>query len=159
MLLQLHKILKYWLKQIRIIVLSQIITMTKGPIIIVEDDPDDQEIYAESIQAIGVTNKLHFFNGSEEALQYLSTTTEQPFIILSDINMPRMNGLQFKEKIQQDNYLKEKGIPFIFISTNVSAPAVKKAHVLSVQGYFQKPNTIEETKNMLKKAFRLLGPV
>ena len=127
--------------------------MTKGPIVIVEDDSDDQEIYAAAIQAIGIPNKLLFFDTALSALSFLKTTQEQPFIILSDVNMPQMTGLQFKEKIQQDAYLREKGVPFIFISTNASTAAVKMAHSLSVQGYFQKPHTMEDIKDMLRKLF------
>jgi CheY-like chemotaxis protein len=127
--------------------------MTKGPIVIVDDDEEDHEIYAEAIRSIGIPNELRFFNGARPALDYLLTTPEQPFIILSDINMPGMNGLEFKEQIQSDNYLKEKGIPFVFISTNSSAASVRKAHLLSVQGYFEKPSRMVDTISMLKKLF------
>lgn len=127
--------------------------MTRGPVIIVEDDLDDQEIYSEAIRIIGIPNEIRFFEGAHTALNYLYTTKEQPFIILSDVNMPAMNGLEFKARIQEDDYLKNKGIPFVFISTNATKQAVVKAHTLSVQGYFQKPNNMEEIKNMLKILF------
>jgi CheY-like chemotaxis protein len=127
--------------------------MTKGPIIIVEDDPDDQEIYTESIRSIGIPNEIKFFEGGEPALEYLITTDDQPFIILSDVNMPGMSGLEFKERIQSDDYLRLKGIPFVFISTNASATAVRKAHELSVQGYFEKPSNLAGIRNMLKTMF------
>ena len=127
--------------------------MTKGPIVIVDDDKDDQEIYAEAIKAIGIPNEIRFFNGGQPALDYLLTTSEQPFIILSDINMPSMDGLRFKELIQKDDFLRNKGIPFVFISTNASGDAVRKAHKLSVQGYFQKPSTLTDIKTMLKIMF------
>jgi CheY-like chemotaxis protein len=64
-----------------------------------------------------------------------------------------MNGIQFKTKIQEDDYLREKGIPFVFISTNASAMAVRQAHALSVQGYFEKPFNMEDIKSMLRKLF------
>jgi CheY-like chemotaxis protein len=127
--------------------------MTKGPILIVDDDNDDQEIYADAIKEIGIPNEIRFFASGQEALDYLLLTGEQPFIILSDVNMPLMNGIQFKEKIQQDNYLREKSIPFVFISTNASALIVRQAHNLSVQGYFEKPDRMENVKNMLRKLF------
>lgn len=127
--------------------------MTKGPIIIVDDDKDDQEIYADAIKAVGVLNELRFFSDGQQALDYLYTTSEQPFIILSDVNMPQMDGLKFKEEMERDNYLKNKGIPFVFISTNASGAAVRKAHELSVQGYFQKPNSMNEIKKMLGVLF------
>ena len=125
----------------------------KGPIIIVDDDKEDQEIYAECIKAIGVTNPIVFFSSCRKALDYLSTTTEQPFIILSDINMTPMSGLQFKEIIQKDECLRTKGIPFVFISTNASAEVVQKAHMLSVQGFFKKPSDMREIESMLRVLF------
>ena len=127
--------------------------MTKGPILIVDDDNDDQEIYADAIKEIGIPNEIRFFASGQKALDYLLLTGEQPFIILSDVNMPLMNGIQFKEKIQQDNYLREKSIPFVFISTNASALIVRQAHNLSVQGYFEKPDRMENVKSMLRKLF------
>lgn len=127
--------------------------MIKGPIIIVEDDKDDQEIYAEAIKAIGIKNKIRFFDDAGEALKYLSTTEEQPFIIISDINMPGMNGLDFKKHIHDDPFLRTKGIPFVFISTNSTKISVRHAHALSVQGYFAKPSRMEEIKKMLRTLF------
>lgn len=127
--------------------------MTKGPIIVVEDDTDDQELYAECIKAIGIPNEIRFFNGASEALDYLLNTEEQPFIILSDINMPGMSGLELKKQIQDDPYLCTKGIPFVFISTNATKVSVRHAHALSVQGYFEKPHNIEALKLMLQTLF------
>jgi len=127
--------------------------MTHGPIVIVEDDLDDQEIYGEAIKAIGITNEARFFKNGQEALKYLYTTFEQPFIILSDINMPVMTGLEFKEKIQNNDFLRKKGIPFVFISTNATGQAIRKAHELSVQGYFQKPSKMEDIQKMLSILF------
>lgn len=127
--------------------------MTNGPIIIVDDDPDDREIYAEAIKAIGIPNELRMFETCQSALDYLSTTSEQPFVILSDVNLPEMNGLQFKTKIQEDERLRVKGIPFVFISTNATPMAVRQAHALSVQGYFEKPFSMEGIKNMLRTLF------
>src|SRR5687768_14707343 len=118
--------------------------MTRGPIIMVDDDDDDVEIYIEAIRTIGITNEVRHFNTCQAALDYLLTTKEQPFIIISDVNMPLMTGLEFKAKIQQNDYLRQKGIPFIFISTNADKFAVRQAHHLSVQGYFQKPVKMEE---------------
>ena len=127
--------------------------MTKGPIVIVDDDEDDLEIYAEGIKTIGIPNEIKFFQTCQAALTYLSTTSDQPFIILSDMNLPIMNGIEFKTRIQQDEYLRKKGIPFIFISTNADRAAVHEAHKLSVQGYFQKPANMSEIISMLKKLF------
>lgn len=128
--------------------------MTKGPIIIVEDDKDDQDIYTEAIKALGIPNEIRFFDGGQQVLDYLNTTEEQPFILLSDINMPSMTGLELKKHMEDDPYLKAKGIPFVFISTNATKVSIRHAHALSVQGYFQKPNTLEEIKETLRVLFQ-----
>jgi len=127
--------------------------MTKGPIVIVEDDLDDQEVYAEAIKAIGIANEIHYFNNGRLVLEYLYTTNEQPFLILSDINMPQMTGLELKTQIQEDDFLRNKGIPFIFISTNAASASVRQAHALSVQGYFEKPGNMNEITEMLQTLF------
>ena len=75
--------------------------MTKGPIVIVEDDKDDQEIYAEAIRSIDIPNEIYFFDSCQQALEYLNTTEEHHFIILSDINLTQMTGLQFRKLIQR----------------------------------------------------------
>jgi CheY-like chemotaxis protein len=127
--------------------------MIKGPIIIVEDDKDDQEVYEESIKAIGISNEIYFFADGKGALDYLLITEEQPFIILSDINMPGMTGLELKKHIQDDPYLCTKGIPFVFISTNATKVSVRHAYALSVQGYFEKPSNMESMNEMLRSLF------
>jgi CheY-like chemotaxis protein len=127
--------------------------MTKGPIVIIEDDKDDQEVYQEAISALGIPNEIHFFSNGRQALDYLTTTEEQPFILLSDINMPGMSGLELKKYIQDDPYLSSKGIPFIFISTNATKASVRHAHALSVQGYFEKPGNMNDIKAMLETLF------
>lgn len=127
--------------------------MTKGPIIIIEDDKDDQDLYSEALKDIGIFNEIYFFDGGKQVLDYLVNTEEQPFIIISDINMPGMTGLELKKYMEDDPYLRAKGIPFVFISTNATKVSVRHAHALSVQGYFQKPNSMGELKELLRVLF------
>ena len=129
------------------------LNMTKGPIIIIEDDIDDQEVYLDALKTIGIPNEIRFFSGGEAALNYLANTEEQPFIILSDINMPGMSGLQLKKTLQEDPYLAAKGVPFVFISTNATNVSVRHAHALSVQGYFEKPTSMDGLTAMLGTLF------
>jgi CheY-like chemotaxis protein len=126
--------------------------MTKtGPIIIVEDDPEDQEVIADVLQLNGVTNQLKFFDNGKVALEYLLETTDRPFLIICDINMPVMNGLEFRNEINQNEYLSQKSIPFIFYTTHAEKHAVEKAFYMSVQGFFQKPGTIAEMQQLMQQ--------
>jgi CheY-like chemotaxis protein len=127
--------------------------MIKGPIIIVEDDKDYQDVYEEAIKAIGISNEILFFDRAKQFLNYILSTEEQPFIILSDVNMPEMTGFELKKLIQDDPYLVTKGIPFVFISTDAGKVSVRHAHALGVQGYFEKPSSLEGIKQMFRKLF------
>ena len=122
-----------------------------GPIIIVEDDYDDQEVLKEVFGELKVPNILHFFNSCIDALNYLVTTIEKPFLIISDVNVPAMNGLELKEKINQNEILRRKNIPFIFLSTTSAASTIAKAYDLLAQGYFIKPVKLADIKEMMLK--------
>jgi CheY-like chemotaxis protein len=125
--------------------------LKSGPILLVEDDVDDQEFITDALQKLGVANHVEIFDNGQKALDYLLTSEKQPFLILSDVNLPIMNGLQLKSEIQQNSYLKEKAIPFIFLSTSADAKAVREAFDLSVQGFFVKENTYEGMQQQLKQ--------
>ncbi|MEO8762508.1 MAG: response regulator, partial [Bacteroidia bacterium] len=61
-----------------------------GPVIIIEDDEDDQLMINEIFQTLGYVNIVVFFKDGIKALEYLNQTDVIPFLILSDINMPRI---------------------------------------------------------------------
>jgi DNA-binding NtrC family response regulator len=127
--------------------------MTEGPIVIVDADDKIREFYSDVIKTIDVHSEVRFFEKGQHLLDYLYTTNEKPFIILSEINLPGMNGLEMKEKINQDDFLKEKAIPFIFISSNTSAESVRKAYKLNVQGYFEKPRDLAYVEHLMVRIF------
>jgi CheY-like chemotaxis protein len=120
-----------------------------GPIIIVEDDPDDQELLQQLFAELGLVNELRIFSDGETALEYLKQPHIRPFLILSDINMPLMTGFQLRSEILTDAVLAEKCIPFLFCTTGASAAVVREAYSQSVQGIFQKPSVYEEWKETL----------
>lgn len=125
-----------------------------GPIIIIEDDADDEEIFRAVLGELNVTNELVCFRTTKEAFQFLSATTEAPFIILSDINLPGQTGLNFKRQLDSDPVLRRKSIPFIFYSTSANQEEVTEAYTqMTIQGFFQKAGKIEDIKKHLKLIF------
>ncbi len=123
--------------------------MITGPIVLVEDDVDDQEFICEALKALQVTNEVIIFENGQKALDYLNLTTQKPFLIISDVNLPVMNGLQLKTKIFASEYLRSKSIPFIFLSTSADIRAVNQAYDLSVQGFFVKESSYDKIKEQL----------
>lgn len=73
-----------------------------GTIIIIEDDIDDQFVLEEVFRELGYPNKRLYFSDGMAALDHLYTTNERPFIIILDINLPQLNGLELRRKVQTD---------------------------------------------------------
>lgn len=124
--------------------------VTQGPIIIVEDDVDDQELLKEIFSELEVPNMLQFFSSCQQAYDYLVSSMEKPFLIISDINVPAMTGLDFCRKIRGTEFLRKKTIPFIFLSTTHDQKVIIKAYEMSVQGFFVKPNSVNELKDIVR---------
>ena len=121
-----------------------------GPIILVEDDEDDREILLEVFEHLSIKNELKFFTNGKDVIDYLLVTTDQPFIIITDVNLPRMGGTELCQRIQTDPVLRKKSIPFVFLSTSADPTAVHKAYEMSVQGYFQKAHSFDDIQRMIK---------
>lgn len=122
-----------------------------GPIIFIEDDLDDQELFSEAIQELQISNKITFFDNGQQALSFLLTTSDKPFIIFCDINMPILNGIELRNEMNNNEYLKNKSIPFIFLTTTADKKVVEEAYYNSVQGFFQKPENFAEIKVIIQK--------
>ncbi|MCD6069070.1 MAG: response regulator [Bacteroidetes bacterium] len=121
-----------------------------GPIIIIEDDLDDQKILSDVFKELAYTNQIVFFGDGEQALEYLTGTDIEPFIIFSDINMPRLNGMELREKVHENEDLRIKSIPYLFFSTTAEQEHVVNAYSKSVQGFFVKPSRYAEIKETMK---------
>jgi two-component SAPR family response regulator len=121
-----------------------------GPIVVIEDDTDDQEILNEIFKELEFRNSVVYFLESEKALDFLVKTDIEPFIILSDINMPRLNGLELREKVNTNEDLRIKCIPYLFFTTSAEQSYVVDAYSKSVQGFFVKPHGYEKLKRVIK---------
>lgn len=121
-----------------------------GPIIIIEDSAGDQELLIAVFDELRFTNEIIFFVDGEEALAYLETSAIEPFIILSDIDMPKLNGLELREKVHNNEDLRLKCFPYLFFSTGAEQERVVDAYSKSVQGFFIKPHSLEELKRTIK---------
>jgi CheY-like chemotaxis protein len=124
--------------------------MSEGPILIVDDDVDDHFIFKEIMERLGLSNELRLFRNGYESLEYLRTTQEKPFIIFCDINMPRINGLDLRRTINNEEYLRRKSIPFVFFTTAASKAQIREAYDLTVQGFFIKEQSFIETEKTFK---------
>ena len=122
-----------------------------GPVVIIEDDIDDQEMLEEIFKDLNYPNELVFFGDSVQALEYLTLTEIEPFLVLSDINMPKLSGMELREKIHNNEDLRLKSIPYLFFSTSAEQQHVIDAYSRSIQGFFVKPNSYQKLKTIIVK--------
>ena len=121
-----------------------------GPIIVIEDDSDDQELLVMVFKELGFKNEIIFFEDGEAALDYLIKSDVEPFIILSDINMPKLNGWELRKKVHTNEDLRIKCIPYLFFSTSAEQEYVVDAYSESVQGFFVKPHSFDKLKRTIR---------
>ena len=122
-----------------------------GPIVVIEDDPDDQEVLVEIFQKLGYVNKIIYFLDGNEALAYLNKSDVQPFLILSDINMPMISGFELRNRVFTNEQLQTKCIPYLFFTTSANKKSVIDAYTMSVQGFFVKPNSMQGLEKTIRK--------
>ena len=120
-----------------------------GPIIIIDDNIDDQMLLGEIFKELKVHNEAHYFVNGLDAYEYLSNSEEQPFLILSDINMPKLNGFELRDKIHNNEELRLKCIPYLFFTTASEQKWVVDAYSKSIQGFFVKPRTYTELRRII----------
>jgi CheY-like chemotaxis protein len=120
-----------------------------GPVIIIEDDIDDQDILQEVFRKLNYPNEVLFFADGQSALDFLNETDKIPFLILSDINLPKLNGFELRDKIKMDAKLQLKCIPYLFFTTALNQKAVIDAYSLSVQGFFVKQNSMADLEKTI----------
>jgi len=108
------------------------------PIMLVEDDHVDAMTLKRALKDLKVANELvHRING-EEALEYLSEESNpRPCVIFLDLNMPKMNGIEFLQIVKADN--DHRRIPIIVFTTSKNEWDRFETFNLSAAGYIVKP--------------------
>ena len=108
------------------------------PILLVEDDQVDAMTVKRALKDLNVTNPLVHTLDGEEALEHLRNDgNKKPCVILLDLNMPRMSGIEFLKIIKADNVLKK--IPVVVLTTSEDTHDKVETFESSVAGYIVKP--------------------
>lgn len=119
------------------------------PVLLVEDDSVDAMTVKRAFKDLKIANQMvHTLNG-EEALKYLKNhENKKPCIILLDLNMPRMNGIEFMQVAKADDKLKE--IPIVVLTTSQENRDKAESFRLGVAGYMLKRIDYKEFVEMIR---------
>ena len=111
---------------------------SKKPILLVEDDEVDVMTVRRALRDLEVDNTLMVAGDGEDALEILRDPRRpQPCIILLDLNMPRMNGLEFLRVVRRENHA--RGVPIVVLTTSRQDRDIVDGFELNVAGFMVKP--------------------
>ena len=107
------------------------------PVLLVEDDSVDAMMVERAFKDLKIANQLvHTLNG-EQALEYLRNKSDiKPCVILLDLVMPKMNGIEFLKIVKADETL--KSIPVVMLTTSREEQDIVESFKFSVAGYIVK---------------------
>ena len=111
---------------------------SKLQILLIEDDKIDVKTIKRAFKELKITNPVEVCENGLEGLEYLNNSSNMiPGIILLDINMPKMNGLEFLKERQKNEKLKL--IPVVVLTTSKAEQDKIESFKLGVAGYMIKP--------------------
>jgi CheY-like chemotaxis protein len=117
-------------------------------VMIVDDDPDDIHLYCDLLEAIDPAINVKTFLQSPEALSYLLETKSLPDLVILDLNMPRIGGLDFLAKIRSEDSLKRLHV--VVITTTCTEENTKAVLALRT-ACLRKQHSFENFKILLKR--------
>ena len=124
-------------------------------ILLVEDNPKDVELTIEALTEHNLANRVVAVRDGVEALEYLNYEGEfknrkksNPCVILLDIKMPRMDGIEVLAVIRKNDQLKT--IPVVMLTSSREEPDLKKCYELGVNAYVVKPVNFKDFLDAVK---------
>lgn len=116
--------------------------------LLIDDDEIERLKFARVLQKNNYPHKILESKNGEEALDILTQKELQPDLIFLDLNMPKMNGLEFLKELKSNTSLQY--IPVIILSTSNNHQDLKEAYKIGVAGYIVKPLKYEEYTHKIK---------
>ena len=123
-------------------------------VLLVEDDPGDVLMTKEAFEHYKLRNVLHVVTDGEQALHFLRRTdgyadAPRPGLILLDLNLPRLDGLEVLAELKADPVLKV--IPVVILTTSQAQQDVLRSYVLHANAYVSKPVDFETFMEVIRQ--------
>lgn len=124
--------------------------MTKSlNILLLEDDAIEVMKFNRVLNKLELNHKIIEANNGEQALDILKNKAIIPDIIVLDLNMPRLNGIEFLNILKKDEVLKY--IPSIILSTSANHKDMMECYKIGIAGYILKPLKYEDYVDRIQK--------
>jgi two-component system, response regulator len=128
-------------------------------ILMVEDNPNDEELTLHELRKYHLANRIHVVRDGQEALDYVFCTgryanrqiTDQPSVILLDIKLPYVDGLEVLRRVKQDE--RTRTVPVVMLTSSREERDLVESYRLGVNSYIVKPVDFDQ----FKESARTLG--
>ena len=118
-------------------------------ILLIEDDAIEVMKFNRVVSTLELNHKVIEANNGEVALKILKVKEVIPDIIILDLNMPKINGIEFLQILKNDNYLKY--IPAVVLTTSNNHADVLECYKIGIAGYVLKPLKYEDYSSRIKR--------
>jgi two-component system response regulator len=127
----------------------------EGTILLVDDSPDDVRLTLRALRKNNITNEVDVVSDGEQALRYLTATldgeTQKPALILLDINLPKVNGLEVLRTIRANE--QTRYLPVVVLTTSTEERDIVETYDLGANSFVRKPVVFAD----FMEAVRILG--
>lgn len=117
-------------------------------ILLIEDDAIEVMKFNRVLSSLNMKHKITVANNGEEAIAVLKVKEIIPDIIILDLNMPKVSGIEFLEILKQDSYLKY--IPAVILTTSNNHKDVMECYKIGIAGYVLKPLKYDDYVDRIK---------
>lgn len=125
-------------------------------LVIADDDRDDQALLKEAIGELSRDISIHSVYDGVQLLRYLRACAVLPDLILLDMNMPNMNGLECMAEIRADKKLSR--LPVVFLSTSSDPADILKGYDCGANLFFSKPNSFAGIRHLMQSLLFVQWP-
>jgi two-component system response regulator len=130
--------------------------MASRSILLVEDNPDDERLTLRALKKNNITHEVVVARDGVEALDYLlgrgkhesRDTTQQPALVLLDLKLPMLNGLEVLEAIRADE--RTRLVPVVILTSSLEEPDLVKGYSLGANSYIRKPVRFDEFSEVVR---------
>ena len=122
--------------------------MATSTVLLVEDNPDDEQLILRALKQPGISDTIEVARNGREAVDYLLGVATPPRLVMLDLKLPKMGGLEVLQALRLDN--KTRMIPVVVFTSSIEKTDVLTSYDLGANSYIRKPVDYRQLTDVVK---------